>query len=1749
MEAVEDPTFVENIVAGIVEAAGFVLEPLIAANEWVQEGWRAGAYRQAQDRADGLVTDDMAWQMNLSGFAYGFFADRDKVGIKDINESYIQQIRDSGEYSERQIDIALEVFKGAVSGAENPITAALVKYGDDPEAVSIMRDIAYSRAEGNTQELLRQIDSAYLGNVGQVYFGAADQSAEYDPFRGSEFRQDLANATAFGISLATDPTLFFGKGVKTYKAFMWGLDRLAPGAGSASQVLAKGRLGRLGLENPAYRYMKRLADDLNNLDDLEKRAAAATGDAQTNLKMQAAAYRNRMTRQYDELPEDLIEDFRTSPWRNVDGKFDVEHMAAAIDDMNDAFVVAAGGVADKLAIEGATEAARAAALQELYAQASFMGRVIGTNQKRTALVPRMTLARMLRINAVNRLAFSMSPQKNSQKMIAEFLNTSGDAALFSESMSDNALSFGQAAREQKFTSGLADSAARMFSSIPTARTISVSSAEDTKEVYRYARMFFSKRTAELVAEQFRTGTEGSRRLLLSGLVRSAAASRGLTLQVRDADELTRVLTPRARGLMTGSMEGEQYAITVRGGLKPSERAEEAKRVAAEKRRVESELRSQGVDDSEIAAALAAIDDEFAASLNQDIRRSLSADFNDIEHAIHLNQTADNVALPTIKDFEDLRNGLRTGITEGAQTVTDWWSLLTLFGLRFSMRNAIEELGLYWLTGGRIVDLYRGRKASQAIRRARPRIFIENIDGQPTPVLRTSLGMVANKAEWTSRRLKEWSQRWGRYQGLGEWTAELIFRGADPEALKAAGVALAQGNPDAFARLAIESLATQRVFGFSTNLMSVEDRLAIRFLVDSTHGMSQLDEIGEAAPYLNSGGFPAYASSANGIDEAVPGVEYGKIRDFRFGDYGNVPPIGRDEAGRDVFGLAFWWRGFQETLDGDGPIGEAAVRGLLNPQQAKAEIAAILRADTTFRYKERFSRLRSDADIDQFADDYFENVFQMFTKEDGTLNVDLRARFMSVDDNGNPVATFWEDLTPDELNAINAGEWSDSEMLTIGKKSGLMKARVGRNDLNAIRRPDRPEFIFGRDVIHEPYIPNAMNASSLLTERAWAWMGRQNARISREPIFIANYLQAFRQTAEARESLARSIATRNADEGADVVVTEAHRELADLAYSRMAMDDAYSRTLAYVDNPANRSNLAWKVRNMSRYYRATEDFYRRLKRIGRNDPLALWKGALTYQLLGDFGFTYTNDSGEQYFAYPGNQLVINALAGGVNIPGTDIDLPGLSSLWGIDFQQYADLNPFSLNARMLGISPSTDPNQLAPSLAGPVVAPVAGFLSAFPQFQGIRTIVFGQYNQSTGNPLADAINAALPAGVTRILRTSNQEWVDSQIAQAGVDTMALMAAERMLDRITIGGKPYTNADGVEIPTAMIPFEEFQQTDQYQASQAIALSLFTVKLIGGWTLPAAPQGGSDTASEFAKRYGIDSMDDLYKDLLDEKTKAGDPAPFESALSAFYSMKINELNESGYASFESMLPFTVSQYKDNPDKKAQMLATIRTTDDWFKWLREDSTKDLQKRYQDVYLFLSPQTGEFAWPAWTAATTALDLKVKKSEAEQVTDLFAIVGEAEENRIKRYYEAEMLNDPENADTLSEEMAAAVALTRSQNPWWRRKKENFNTAFASAENVNSVMWRVTDMLRYVEKRDGSLDADAQAIQNAIDIYHYYRPQMDGLQGTSAERSRAKKSLQLEMASNLDWVKGESDVAKRFIETVIESDPDYTYGVQ
>jgi uncharacterized protein YoaH (UPF0181 family) len=901
-------------------------------------------------------------------------------------------------------------------------------------------------------------------------------------------------------------------------------------------------------------------------------------------------------------------------------------------------------------------------------------------------------------------------------------------------------------------------------------------------------------------------------------------------------------------------------------------------------------------------------------------------------------------------------------------------------------------------------------------------------------------------------------------------------------------------------------------------MTPEDEAAYGFFVNSTHGVALLDEIAEAAPYLNSGGFPMFLEGTRGLlDDIPPGVGFGKAGDYstRLGGYSNVVPIqASKETGSKIYGASFWWRELQRTLDGDGAMGQAAVeaiaklsKGQITASEAKALVAKTIRDDKTYDYVGRLSRIKNDASIEEFADAYFENTLQHFMRADYTINDELVGMFVNKSD--GKFLGFWEDLG-----------------------DGTAAPRVSKDRLLEFDRKDRPEYVFGREVDETPWIPVAETLPALLSvDRAYGWMGAQNARISREPIFLANYFDQYAQTRNARGKMAEAMARSKGRE-----VTDMDRMIADTFYARSSMDNAYTLSLSYIDNPANRSNLAWKARNVSRYYRASEDFYRRMKRVATNSPEAFWKGALVYHLLDDTGFTFEDDNGDKYFAYPGNELMQSAVASVA------------SRYFGVDMKDFQNVDPFFVGGKVLGVAPSSDPNQLAPSFMGPVSGVVlASLFNTFPSLQGLRSATMGQYSQPTGSWTQDVLNTILPAGVTRVMRIIDPDQLDSQLSQAAIDTVALMVATGQMDKLTVTVDGKTRViDGNKVtPT------EFKSTDQWKASQSISWGLFVTKLVFSTFGAAAPQTYSNTASEQARSLGVDSMEDFYRDYRDVLFKpefldyveanVGEPNPFAAALADFYAMNTGKIVDGDYASMESFLPFTLSTYKTPDDSPVKALSQIQISRELVEWTETEEAKSLASNgFEDVRYFLAPRAGEFDWDAWTIGKNVLGLKVKKTVDEQLEELFAMKGKQNDNTIRREYNVKIANarSADEAARYREEQEGLREYNRSENLAWDRVTGSSTGVYTQA-NFRLAFDRMREMLAFMQERDGKLTGDALQINNAIDIYLEYKNKASGFVGQKKAIKAERQRIEAEMQQMFAQVKSESPNAQFFIETILD----------
>ena len=1941
-EAATDPTVMDKVLGTVGTALSAAIEPFAAANRMMMDRVRAANYRVNQDQASEFVT--------IPKMVQGFFSSGDIAATApgQFNQDYLQSLRTatnedgSPKYDPKAIEIMTELVRLKANGDPEPIKSLWSdKYKGDLQAAKIFGDLIYNRADGNTQELFRQIESADLGDTGWSFLGsgsAAGKPSDLATWRGTTLAANTADVAGAVAMVALDPTnIAFGLG-RSFQAARWTLTRLAPGAERASEVLAPITVAGVPVRNPARAYFQAFTRDLNSLDGLYARAseAAANGkrDLATRLRGNAASLRSGMSRQYDAMPEQLIEDFRKNMGRNADGKFDVESAAKWIDDTNDAYLITVGEIAPQLADLGATDALKRASVLEALnmlddadeaaaiakrietltsdlqkAQDSTFYAQVGRQSIRgDLLIPRMSSLGQLRTAAVNQIRVSQMLPRQVDKLIDSVMPRLDSVSGTAEDLSTNAQTLGDKTRLFRMTN-VPDTIGRMFSSLPDVSVLSLTDASSTKAFYRLSRAFLPKRVSQILAEQWRNGDPGSRRKLVIGVVRSSAAVRGVTLTDAEAATLLDGL-PRASGsLITGTRPGELYGVTVPGNMLPSEKALAAGQSdilfhgtnrnfdtlseTANPRGRRSQLRPDGkrniyftdnpdeamrfARDSGDAATLP--DPEFNQGAYQDMIRkygsaeaavedamkrfdfyddvldqetqtwiyrivtrdeivsrwndgsapygypkgqaprvieksipgrtldlsplkdlsgdsydkwvannvpdglkralrdsgefdsvfnafggtnwighersaalpnwawangynkikvpdsvkggysyivnpsalsdvtdaaaptmSLSADANGIEHALHLSDTADHVRIPNIRQFEDLRatmgmiNQLYYKAGVGVGHFTDYYSLLTLAGFRFGLRNAIEEDALYLFQGNNATNLLKGRAADQTMRRANPRLVvrIDKDTGEPTVVRKSNVGMFANKLESASL--------WMQKHEWPAWLSEFVYSSVSKADAEAAAAAHAAGDPRAFVDLVVKSQVAHKLGAANLSMLSEDNMKIIKYLASSQHGMQLYSQISDAAPYMFSGSLPKFLVDSESIDAAIPGVAWGRQRgsvSLKFGDYKNVPTVEVDPiTGRLVQGVTRWW-GELQKFDGDGPVGEAAVRMLTNPSAAKAEIASIIRNDTEFGYKQRFSRITDDASIDEFANAYFENVFHNFTKADGTLNLELRNRFMHVDpQSGEMRASFWKPAVDGE------------QVFSVTQK-----------DLKATKVADRPAYVLGREIAEGPWIPTAADESALLSaDRVYEWMGRQNSRLSKGPIFMAHLFNDWEQTTSARTALAETMAKA----AGRTVPNEADISLAESLYAKSSMDNAYNMAVSYIDNPANRSNLAWKVRNVSRYYRATEDFWRRMGRVAKTNPEAFWKASLTYQVASDSAFVYSDDQGNQYFGYPGNEQLQRVIS-------------WAGSLLNLNVNRYTDVNPFMFGGKITGLAPSTDPKQQFPTAFGAAAITLTAIYDLFPalyKMKGLQQATLGTYAQVSGDLGSDLLKVVVPAGVQKAIRTTNPDAFDASLGQGAIDALAIMAANGMLDNLTNDGQP--------VPLSSVAnADKFQQTDQYKAATKMAMASVITRTILAYTGAAAPQAFTNDVSAEARDLGITGMKPAFRMLLDAHKDDADP--FAGALSDFLAMQGKKTIANDGISLQSFIPFTMSSYKSpnsTVDNNLEALAKVQSgVKPLIDWWQDGQTQDLVRHgYRSSALFLSPRTGEFDWASWNLLKNDLGLKVKKSEDEMVQDLLAGNGKRQDTQIVHYYDDQIAAlDPSSPNyrqslrDLNNAKEADRKMNRTLNPAWDLIKGQTNTQYTDA-NFRQSFNSMRGMLDYMRERDGKLTGSALQIDNAMKIYMYYAPKKDAIQGSAASKTAAKADITNEMNRELAAIATTDPSAAVFIDSVINN---------
>jgi len=599
------------------------------------------------------------------------------------------------------------------------------------------------------------------------------------------------------------------------------------------------------------------------------------------------------------------------------------------------------------------------------------------------------------------------------------------------------------------------------------------------------------------------------------------------------------------------------------------------------------------------------------------------------------------------------------------------------------------------------------------------------------------------------------------------------------------------------------------------------------------------------------------------------------------------------------------------------LGRIAVANLSdNADEAKAAVAKItawLNDPANAKEVAAFRMGERGIDNEQHAQRIYDSAKQLFIKKDGTINQDLLSK-----------VRIWDE---------------EAQAYRISGSLGLDDLPKNIDDV--------PEYIVGPQLVP---ISDTGNYTTSMMEWGWDWLGEANARLSREPMVLSEMIKLrkeFEKSGFAKAFIASH--KRGITDPAALAKAElnARTKLAEIVEDRARL-----QTLAYVDNPAVQSQMAFSIRNFARFYRATEDFYRRMYRVVRYNPEAIVKASLTYEGITHSGWVQYDDQGEPYFIYPGTQYVYKAVQAAMTALGVPAEFK-------VPF-------PVEFGAKLKMITPSLNPESAVPTLAGPLsglsIKIVSNLVNIFSPGAAdtITKYTLGKYAED--QPM---VSAFLPAHINRIYSAMNQDERDDQYASAMRKAMTYLEASGhgLVQK-------YETVNGQQVP---IPFSAAELEAYRVKLKNSTLGILGMRVIYGFTAPATAQVQlKSEMADWVRDNGEASFKQTWYGLLE---KSGD---YDTAMTEWVKR------------YPDQMPFTVSESE-------------RSTVAYFRYAKEsgnfvDTNPELFKSYPQGAAFLIPHRAGYSWDAYKTMT---DMGLRKNKT--VADFMREVQTAAD--MQAYYE------------------------------------------------------------------------------------------------------------------------------------------------
>lgn len=591
-----------------------------------------------------------------------------------------------------------------------------------------------------------------------------------------------------------------------------------------------------------------------------------------------------------------------------------------------------------------------------------------------------------------------------------------------------------------------------------------------------------------------------------------------------------------------------------------------------------------------------------------------------------------------------------------------------------------------------------------------------------------------------------------------------------------------------------------------------------------------------------------------------------------------------------------------------------------------------------------------------------------------------------------------------------------------------------------------------------FVPASQSDNYIADMVRWGWdkAAGANARFSRDGLVVDASFHIRRDLEPFRKQLEDSFLKSGMP--LDYAKDASTRQVIGLSENL-----AVERVLSFVDNPEVRSYLAWNTRNFARFYRATEDAYRRLYRVARYSPEGLRKVALTYEGVTHAGFVQRDDQGEAYFIYPGVAPVYAAVNKALNVFGLG--------------DKFVAPMPLQFGASIKMLTPSADPNSWIPTFSGPLAAvpmkiiyKIAGaaeesdlpFVSRFgKEITSTEKYFLGKYSEDT-----DIVNAFLPGHINKALNLMDKDERDSQYASAFRKAVT-----------------YLEAGGHTPPDDATPGEIEQYQDRLKAT---IHSILGVRFAMGFVVPASPgiQLKSDMA-DWVRDNERTNFKQVWLELINRY--ADKPDPVGRAMSEWVKL------------FPDQVPFTVSE------SDPRVMGRFKTSQEASAWV--ENNRALIKEYPEGSSYLIPQTGEFTFDAYKALK-AEGFRQSKLVGDFMQEVFV-------SRSRQYYfEQRDTYESMLAQTSSDESKKKL---REQWSEWSREYRAARPLLELdlAESASKVIERkqsYDDLKRMLNNTNIDTPA-ASALRRMVKIYDEYKYNVNTIYNSRSEKDvNIRKSL-------------------------------------